>query len=235
MKRFEDKEGSEYELFLKVSPYYGNLQKTIAKEVRKVRPKSALEIGFGSGHTTAAVIKANPSLKITAVDSSQVMVKQAKESLCKQISAKKVKLVFEDALVFLRKCKNNQFDVFYSGLTLHNIEKGKRKLILQQIYRVLKEEGLFVNGDKYARDSPKDQKRELDWQIKKFNIFEKLGRADLKKIWKEHYLIDENSYLIMKETKSKKEMKSLGFESIKVVFRKHMEAVLIAKKALENI
>lgn len=231
-KRFSGKVGLEYGLALKSRPHFERLQRKIAEFIyRNSNAKfNALEVGGGYGYTTFYVLKRNSHLKVISLDNERKMIKQSKIFLKDYIAAKRVKLVYSDALKFLKKTNSNTFDIFFSGFTLHNIEKHERKEILKEIYRVLKNRGLFINGDKYANNNRKIHARDLNWQLKQFEVYDKIRRSDLKKEWTNHYLRDEEPDLLMKEGEAKSQMKQIGFKKIRIIFRKHMDLILVAEK-----
>ena len=236
-KRFHGKSGEEYELFKLACPHYDNLQSKLSKFIKQHFKNSkqskirALEIGCGPGYTTVHIISSDDRIIITAVDNEQVMINQAKVCLEYYIQKGRVKLVQKDALDYLRQVQSKSFDVFASGFTLHNFEKKYRNQILKEIYRVLKQGGLFINADKYARDNVKEHNRDLKWQLTQFEkTYVPVGRADLVEEWSKHYLEDNNLEVMMKEKDTINEMRDLGYIQIKTIFRKHMEAIIKATK-----
>ncbi len=57
-----------------------------------------------------------------------------------------------------------------------------------------------------------------------------MNRPDLKESWTKHYLEDENPEVIMYEGKSLDDMKSIGYGNVEVIYRNHMEAIVIGTK-----
>lgn len=94
--------------------------------------------------------------------------------------------------------------------------------------RTLRPGGVFVNGDKYALNSIREHKKSLQKQIEQFDVFERVGRPDLKEEWTKHYLEDEE----VKITESEQEsiLKELGFTNIETTYRAGMEAIIVAEK-----
>lgn len=231
-KRFYGKAGKEYELFKLACPHYDVLQKTLAEEILKSvndRKAEALELGCGPGYTTYEVLRKVPNIRITSVDNESTMIKKAKYVLSEFIKESKVQLIEQDALEYLKNQKKNSFDVFFSAFTLHNLKKDYREELLKELHRVLKDKGIFVNADKYANNDPSEHLDDLNWQINNFNVYDKGGRADLKEVWTKHYKEDNKEEIIMIEDEAMKQMKEIGYEGIKKVFREKMEAIIIAK------
>ena len=236
-KRFKGKTGTEYELFKIACPHFEEIEKTIGKIIKKeynnskLKEIKILEIGCGPGYTTIYLLAADKRTKITAVDNERFMIKQIKKNLQEFIKNKRLKLIQKDALQFLKKQKENSFEIFASGFTLHNFTKSYRGKVLKEIYRILKPKGIFLNADKYALDNKQEHKKSLYWQIEKFKEeYSKINRKDLIKEWTGHYLEDNKRKRIMKEGKSISSMKKIGFDKIKTLFREQMDALLFAEK-----
>ncbi|MDF2379679.1 MAG: methyltransferase domain-containing protein [Candidatus Gracilibacteria bacterium] len=237
MKRFNGAAGDDYELFEKACPHFEELENTLGKTLQEHFKKidideiKVLEIGCGPGFTSLIILEADDRTNVTAIDNEPVMLAQAKDILQRYIKNKKIELIQADALGFLKKQASYTFDVFASGFTLHNFTKKYRKEVLKEIYRVLKNGGIFVNADKYALDNKVEHTKTLDWQLAQFQkVYTKLKRSDLRQEWTTHYLEDNKAEIIMKESASKVSMEKSGFKNIKTVFRKKMEAVIFAQK-----
>ena len=236
-KRFHGKAGEEYNLFKLACPHFEKLENILGEIIKEqFQDKNnseikVLEIGCGPGFTTLVILDSDERTKIVAVDNEPVMITQAKKILKEFIDNKRVQLVEDDALEFLKKQNSNSFDVFASGFTLHNLPKNFREKVIKEIYRVLKSGGIFVNADKYAIDKESEHKKSLEWQLRKFKEkYSQINRLDLIKEWTNHYLEDDKPNVIMKESDSINVMDEIGFRDIKLVFRKQMDAVLFAKK-----
>lgn len=236
-ERFQGRLGEEYALFSLACPHFDTLQETIKKEISQKYDCSkkeiirVLEIGCGSGYTTKKILSADKRITILAIDNEQVMLGQANELLHSYVENKKLKLIHEDALNYLREIPSQSIDTVVSAFTLHNFKREYRNNVLTEIYRILTEEGLFINGDKYALDNKFKHKQNLEWQLKQFEKkFSEVNRPDLISEWTKHYLEDDKSEVIMTESNFKNELTKIGFKNIKLVYREKMEAILIAIK-----
>jgi len=235
--KFKDKTGEEFDLSAIAIPHREELQEFIGKVIENefkgklIEVIRVLEIGCGTGYTTSIILDSDSRVKVTAVDNEPKMLKQARKQLSSFIAEKRVELIEADALEFIKKQKSESYDVFASALTLHNFNRDCRERIIKEIFRVLKVEGIFINADKYALDNKLKHEKSLDWQLDQFkNKFSKINRPDLIDEWINHYLEDEKPGIIMKEADSIALMKNCRFKDINIMFRKHMEAILVAKK-----
>lgn len=236
-KRFSGKVGEEYDLFNLACPHYFELESFLGKQIKnlsenfKKKKIKVLEIGCGTGYTTLEILSSNPRVCVYALDNEKVMINQSKNCLQDYAGKKRLKFFLFDVLEYLIKQKSNSFDGFASGFTLHNFDKEYRNKILKEIYRVLKPRGFFINADKYALNNEFEHLKSLEWQLNQFNEkYSKINRCDLIKEWTDHYLEDNKKERIMKESESIYEMSEIGFKRIKIVFRKKMEACLVARK-----
>ena len=232
-KRFIEKFGEDYFLFSKAYPHFKELQEKISKEIFKFcngkEDCLVLEIGCGSGATSLEILKRNKCIKLMAVDNEIEMIKQVKKNL-KDYSGR-VEFFHEDALSFLKKIKSSTYDVFVSAWVIHNFEEVYRNKVLKEIFRILKKGGLFVNGDKYALDNLKARHRAFNWSIKQYlSVYPLENRDDYCYDWIIHMAEDEKSGVLMPERESIRLMRELGFGNLKIVWRKKMEAIVVAIK-----
>jgi len=236
-KRFKSKIGQEYNLVILTIPYFEKFQAKIGQTIKNYFKNSPLkeikilEIGCGPGNTTEIVLNADKRIKAVTIDNEPIMLKQAKKNLARYLTEKRVKVIKDDALNFISGLPDNSFTVFASGLTIHNFNKNYREKLLQEIYRILKPKGLFINADRYAFDDQKKFQQVLNWQIRQYKkVFSNLNKPDLLKEWMAHEEDDKKPEIIMKEKVAINQMKKIGFKNIKIIFRQKIHAVLVAFK-----
>lgn len=230
--RFSGVLGSDYGLRYLAMPYNDEFQGTI-KDTLKThfadKPDSefnVVEAGCGTGITTIRILDADPRIKIVAIDNEKKMIEQAEQTLADLKD--RVKFVEADILSVLEETVDASVDAFSSCLTIHNFPAEYREKVIGEVARVLKSGGIFINADKYAFDDLEAHLRSLDEQIQSFDVFDTIGRPDVKEAWTKHYHQDENTKIT--ESEQIKILEDLGFEDIKVIFRKSMEAVITARK-----
>lgn len=229
---FDQVLADEYKLLHFAYPHHDEFQKTVAETIAKYFSNSkqeeikVIEGGAGSGITTSFLVKADPRIKILAVDSAAKMLEQAKQSLHEYSS----RVVFEldDILSYLQKQKDSSFDAFVAVWTIHNLQPEYRKDLFREVYRILKPNGLFVSGDKYSVDDDALHKSQLETQLNRFKEFGLTGNTKLADDWVKHNLEDEKIRITEKEQISM--LQNFGFPNADVVYRKDMEAVIKAVK-----
>lgn len=232
-ERFSGVLGSEYNLFAKSVPWHDEFQDVLKRTIREyclgkseAATFTALDAGCGTGITTIRILDADERIRVVAVDNEEKTLDQAKEAL--RDKADRVTFIQADLLPFLEGADDDSFDVFASAYVLHNLPCEYRNRVLKEIARVLKSGGLFVNADKYAHDDEEQQAKDLEEQIRDFDVFDKLGRQDIREEWTKHYREDEK--IRITEGEQVRILASLGFDDIRTVFRKRIEAVIRAVK-----
>ena len=231
--RFSNVLGADYNLRSLSMSYHEKFQdiiknslKRFAEENQEAYELNVLEAGCGTGITTIRVLEADPRIKVIAVDNEEKTIKQAQQAL--KDFENRIDFRQGDILAVLKNIEDASIDAFASALTIHNFPDDYRKKVFHEVSRVLKTKGLFINADKYAMDDPEAHSKSLQEQINSFDIYDTIGRSDIKKAWTEHYKQDE--YTKITEKEQIKMLEDLGFENIKVVFRESMEAVIKANK-----
>ncbi len=225
-KRFANRIGVEYNLFPLAAPHYNELQFKLAELIIKYKVKNPiiLEIGCGTGLTTTELHKARPDAKIVAIDAEEIMVKQAKSFLADN----KIEIVWIDALEYLKKLESQSLDIVVSAFCLHNTPLKYRREVFEEISRVLKPNGLCINGDKIALDNEEAHKKTLEKQIEAFAVFKNTEYPELQEEWTKHYLEDDKTKLTEKEQMEL--LKLAGCQDIKMKQRWLMDAIYVGIK-----
>jgi tRNA (cmo5U34)-methyltransferase len=233
-RRFSNKAGEEYDLFSICLPHQEEIQKqtvlTLVNHFKKDIPKiDVLEIGFGTGITSKELLASDTRVHLIGVDNEPAMLKRGLDKLI-EIPNERFKLEIIDALEYLKTQPDNSFDAVVSVWVLHNLHKQIRRNILEEIYRVLKSGGIFVNGDKIAVTDNTLHKEHLEWQFQQFNVYNEIDRTDLKKEWTEHYIEDENPDRILYEDVFLKDLQEIGFKQPSISNRHYLDAISSAIK-----
>ncbi len=215
------------------APHQEAFQKLVGITLKKYSSGSSLpeirviEIGTGTGLTSSEILKADKKIFLRSVDNEPKMLAEAERNLGKFIKEKRLEIILDDALKFLRSIPENSVDSVATSMTLHNFKRDYREKNILEIYRIMKVGGIFINADKYVPDNKEKYKKEYNWQMKQFD---KAPNEDIRKAWINHYKADNRPDIVMRENEEKKIMKSIGFKNIKIGKRRHLEALLIAEK-----
>lgn len=230
--RFSNVLGEEYNLFSKSIPHHDEFQNAVAGSVGRYAASSQTDIirvvegGCGTGITTARILDADGRIVVLGIDNEEKTIRQAQAVL--QEYGNRVDLRYEDLLAALQSLPNVSADVFASVWVIHNLSPEYRERLFSEIARVLKPGGLFVNGDKYAQNDRELHERDLRYQIEAFDVYDSLGRPDLKKEWTDHYHEDEKTKIT--ESEQTDILQKLGFRNVGVQYRKGMEAIITATR-----
>ncbi len=231
--------GRQYELLNKICPLATEMSRLVGEQVKyyagtKQHGLNVLELGGGTGITTLSILLADDDLSVLTVDNEPAMQQQAKESLLKWSTAGRLQFSATDALTALQGLETDSFDLMASAYTLHNFEHSYRKQVYQQIYRVLKPGGQFINGDRYALDDISAHTHQTQLEIADyFRVLKELNKLDVLEHWIIHLFNDESENHIMRESLAIAQLEQAGFSNIKLTDRQQVNALLIADKVME--
>jgi ubiquinone/menaquinone biosynthesis C-methylase UbiE len=228
--------GQEYQMLKLICPFAAEMSRLVGVEVgtycqHKSEPQSVLELGGGTGITTLSVLSADERIKVLSVDNEPVMQNQAKQSLQAWIDNGRLAFSTDDALSALRKLEDASVDIVASAYTLHNFEADYRLLVIQEIFRVLKLGGQFINGDRYALDDINAHTRCTQKEVfGYFKVLTEINRLDLLEHWIIHLFSDESENHVMRESVAVKQLNEVGFQAIELKLRQEVNGLVIAKK-----
>jgi ubiquinone/menaquinone biosynthesis C-methylase UbiE len=225
--------GSEYELFACAVPHHDEFQRRIGVYLRDILRNEGtvdspllIEIGTGTGLTTRNVLSALPDARVLSIEIDSAMLDAARPKL--RDSGKRLQLINRDASDYLAELPSNSVDGIFSGFTIHNMPRDKRKALLGEAARVLRSGAPLVDGDKIAKDDDAAQSKDLADQIARFAIFDTVGRPELREYWTAHYRTDERNK--MTEAEIITALAESGLRTPHVVWRAGMEAIVVATK-----
>lgn len=234
---FEGPIAEEYRVLARICPEAADIGRRVGELVGAWRSPDLsgaaelLEIGCGTGLSTAQILRRLPAARIVGIDNSPDMLKQASVNLADALSAGRLRLVEIDALSYLQTLPAERLDIVASVYTLHNFMDGYRERVLQEIYRVLKPGGLFVNGDRYARDDAQEQLRLIQAEARGYcRIFADMQRPDLLEEWVVHLLGDESPDRVMRLGPTLQRLERAGFRNVEPHFRQGVNALVGATK-----
>lgn len=228
--------GQEYDMLKLICPDSTEMSKLVGQTVAGCQsyfdhPLNVLELGGGTGITTLAILSSSPRVKVLSVDSEPVMQNQAKQHLRAWVDEGRLQFNGDDALTALRSMDVASVDIVASAYTLHNFGNEYRREVLNEIYRVLKPEGRFINADRYALDDVETHTRNTQREVAGyFKVLSAINRLDLLEHWIIHLFNDESENHIMREAKAIQQMTDCGFQEIALSQRKDVNALVTAVK-----
>jgi len=226
----ENKIAEEYDLLKMAVPHHDEFQEQIGIELAthfsSDQTPNILELGSGTGITTKEIVKVVPMAKITALDLEAGMQEQAK---LKKIS-NSINYITADAYEYIKSLEDNSLDGLVTAYTLHNFKKEYRGRLVKEMYRVIKPGGVFINADKFAHSNDEEYRKAYSEQIARYDVFDEIGKSDLKKEWIEHYAVDNQDDLRLVDSDFESLLQEVGFVGVKLTWRILLEAVMVAKK-----
>ncbi len=235
-QRFSGSIGQEYNLFNMAVPHYDSFQKEVGNVLAKyIQSKyeaddstqiDVYEGGSGTGLTTKILLDSDKRVRVLAIDNEPALMNQAKEYLKE----------YEDRVVFIEKdlldALNEIYNIniFVSAFTIHNLPVGYRKSLFDRIGNIMLSGGVYINGDKIARDNSSLHQKDLQDMLDAFKIFTEKGYPELESHWRDHYLEDDEFKLTEREQRDS--LKKSGFEDIEFHFRHIMDVIVSAVKAI---
>jgi ubiquinone/menaquinone biosynthesis C-methylase UbiE len=231
--------GAEYEMLKLICPAAADMSRQVGALLAgwqqpgtgAERPLKVLEIGCGTGITTAALLHARADTEITAVDIAAPMLAQAKGNLTAWSDAGRLYFVETDALCFVKGLPMDSVDVVASGYAFHNFLDDYRCEIVREVHRVLCPGGVLINGDRYALDDSIEQTRVIQDELRQyFRVFAELKRPDLLEDWTLHLFSDEAPEHVMRLEPALALYRDVGFDPVRVLERYDNNAVVSAEK-----
>jgi ubiquinone/menaquinone biosynthesis C-methylase UbiE len=147
----------------------------LAIELGSENPE-VIDLGCGLGDVTAEIVKLKPDVKVLMVDFSDEMIKRSSERFGDN---KNITVAKQDLNQGISSITNDEkFDAVVSCFALHHMEFENRIKLYSEIHAVLKEGGLFINGDLFKEDSPIIDEWEFDQNMASLLLVlkEKLGQ-----------------------------------------------------------
>ncbi len=228
--------GKEYQMLKLICPLATEMSRLVGEAVKSYainnqKPLNVVELGGGTGITTLAILLAATELSVVSVDNEPAMQAQAQASLNDWVDAGRLEFSADDALTALQNMPSNSVDMIASAYTLHNFEQGYRELVYQQIYRVLRQGGQFINGDRYALDDASAHTRMIQQEVAGyFKVLTSLNKLDVLEHWIIHLFNDESENHLMRETLALQQLKTVGFDDIMLSNRMEVNALVVAAK-----
>jgi tRNA (cmo5U34)-methyltransferase len=225
----------EYEMLRLICPSAAEMSGRVGKFVGAWTPPypagqlKLLELGCGTGITTASLLASRGDAVIDSVDNAPAMLSQARKNLAAELATKRLRIIENDALSHLCEIPDATVDIVASAYTLHNFLHGYRRRVLEEVRRVLKPGGLFVNGDRYAIDDAAEHLKKTQEEVKGyFRTFGEMNRSDLLEQWIVHLFSDESEEHIMRLQPALDAMAEIGFRNITLHFQDGVNALVSA-------
>lgn len=196
---------------------------------------SIVELGGGTGITTLSLLMAKDSVQVVSIDNEPTMQAKARENLRTWVNNKRLTFCANDALSALSSMASDSVDIVASAYTLHNFLNDYREQVIQEIFRVLKPNGQFINGDRYALDDVSEHTRLTQQEVAQFfKVLITANKLDLLEQWIIHLFSDESENRVMRESIALAQLCAAGFTDVKLNHRQTVNALVTATKPSEE-
>lgn len=228
--------GREYQMLKLICPLAMEMSRLVGEELKafclhRREAIDVLELGTGTGITTLAIISADDRVNVLSVDNEPTMQSQAKQSLQAWTDQGRLSFSGDDALTALQCLANDSIDVVASAYTLHNFEAGYRCQVIDEMFRVLKNGGRFINGDRYALEDRDLHTRLTQREVAGyFKVLTEMNRLDVLEHWIIHLFSDESENHIMREAAALRQLTEAGFGKVEIKTRLEVNALVTAVK-----
>lgn len=147
----------------------------LAIELGSENPK-IIDLGCGFGDVTAEIVKLKPDVEVLMLDFSDEMIRRSSERFKDNKNITVAKQDLNQGISGITD--EREFDAIVSCFALHHVEFENRIKLYSDVHAVLKEGGLFINGDLFKEDSPIIDEWEFDNNISSLLVIfkEKLGQ-----------------------------------------------------------
>lgn len=228
--------GQDYELLNLICPLATKMSRLVGVAASDYAAQTTcnlnvIELGGGTGITTLSLLTASDKLNILSIDNEPVMQEQAKKHLHKWASEGKLTFCGDDALTALTNITTDSVDIVASAYTLHNFLDTYRKDVIQEIFRILKPGGQFINGDRYGLDDVSQHTRTIQHEVSGyFKVLTQLNKLDVLEHWIVHLFNDESENHVMRESVALDQLRDAGFSNINLAHRLEVNALVTATK-----
>jgi len=132
-------------------PAYDELQAVVAASTSDITPVArVLDLGAGTGVTSAAVLSEHPDALFTLLDESTDMLGKARDLLpADQVDDVVVRDLGEDL-------PPGSYDLVVSALAVHHLDGPGKQALFERIRTALRPGGRFVMGDVVVPTDPAD-------------------------------------------------------------------------------
>jgi ubiquinone/menaquinone biosynthesis C-methylase UbiE len=228
--------GQDYELLNLICPLATKMSRLVGVAASEYAAQTTdnlnvVELGGGTGITSLALLTASDKLSILSIDNEPVMQDQAKKHLHKWAAEGKLAFCGDDALTALTNIVTGSVDIVATAYTLHNFLDTYREQVIQQIFRVLKPGGQFINGDRYGLDDISKHTRTIQEEVGGyFKVLTQLNKLDVLEHWIVHLFSDESANHVMRESVALAQLRTAGFTNINLSHRREVNALVTAIK-----
>lgn len=212
-----NKQADDYDRFIvKLIPDYLRFNALIPRLAAK--PGTVLDIGCGTGNTSARILEAYPKAKLTCIDPSPAMIGIARRKLGDSVT-------FMESPVEAFQTEE-RFDLAVSVMVMHNIQTtARRQEVYEKIYSALNPGGAYVSVDIFKGECDLSQK--LFMKYWRDFMLESMPMDEVDGKWLALYK-EKDKPLKMSEQLAM--LKKAGFSSVDIIHKSMNFGLILALK-----
>jgi tRNA (cmo5U34)-methyltransferase len=131
-------------------PRYSEMQEALARATDGLEVRAVLDLGTGTGETSAAVLAVHPDARITGIDASADMLSVARRRLPAVSIDELIVSNLQDPL------PAQKFDAVVSSLAVHHLSARQKRRLFTRVFAALRPGGRFVLADVVRVSRPED-------------------------------------------------------------------------------
>jgi tRNA (cmo5U34)-methyltransferase len=222
VEAFYDQLSNRYtELISKCVPRYDEIFYNLFSYIpHDLQPQNILDLGCGTGNLTAAALQHYPQANIHALDLSAEILNE-----CRQRFEGKSNIYYHQQDFSKLEFEPQSFDLIISSIAIHHIPDEEKAKLYQQVYFLLKLDGVFVFADQTRGITEEIYQRHIArWKEEAF----KLGSTEENwQLWMQHQ--DAHDYHTPVGWHLK-ELEKAGFSEVDIIWKNIMWAVIWSRK-----
>lgn len=189
--------------------------------IRKAQNGAVLDIGSGVGNVDEIIINQASPQSVDLVEISGPMIEESK----RRLKDKNSTLRFHEMSAVDFEAEPNSFDAVLSNLVIHNIPYKEKVRLITNIYRWLKEGGIFIWSDLVSFSDTAElercfaERKKIALAMGATNDF---AEENFKKERQEDHMITADQMTEL--------LKQAGFRDIEILWTKYNEVVIRATK-----
>lgn len=191
--------------------------------------KNFADLGCGNGILAGAILLRYPDAYGTLVDFYEPVLSEAKQQLLDHVS--NLNFVTADLMTpsWAKNVKKNiPFDVIVSGFTIHHFPDRRKKVLYEEIFKMLKPGGIFINVEQVEPESALIKEMANNAIIESLREFHKKRGVEksvtaIRKEYLEQFS-EEGNILASCKTQMKW-LRDIGFAEVSVFFKAYVGIV----------
>lgn len=179
-------------------------------------PKKIMDLGCGNGFLAEILLKSFPDAEAILIDHSQPMIIAAREYMNEY---KDRCAIFHDDLAhsITKYAEPGSIDCIVSGFAIHHLPNEQKKMLYEDIYRLLADGGVFINIEHTASATREIEKLYDELFIDHISTYHQRNREEVAEEYR--HRPDKEDNILEKVDIQIKWLQDLGFKHVDCYFK----------------